>query len=128
MTPADRVKQIRSRARIRNWEFRQRHLARGAWARFRFALAEARAAYAIDESDLATVLDEGFRTDDRGMGLLPQKQLVWVSAQRAQHFATGRALEMRLDAAMLGAEIIALVPFDEEMPSKHGADWPDRTA
>ena len=36
MTNARRVQQIRARARIRRWRFRQRHLSSGAWDRFRF--------------------------------------------------------------------------------------------
>ena len=60
MTLADRVKQIRSRATIRRWAFRQRHLGHGAWDRFRTALAMARDAYAIDEVTLRALVAEGF--------------------------------------------------------------------
>lgn len=111
MRMEDRVKQAHSRARIRRWEFRQRNLARGAWHKFRLALAEARSAYAIGDSELAELIAEGFESDDRGRGLLPEKQLIWISEQRARQLHQARELEMHLDAAMLGAPIIALVRF-----------------
>lgn len=111
MTPARRVKQVRSRVTVRRWEFRQRHLARGAWHRFRLALAAASEAYAIDERELETFVDEGCRFDDRGAGLDPAKQIVWISAERAATLPAGKRLEMRLDASMLAARRLALVPF-----------------
>lgn len=110
MTLADRVKQIRSRATIRRWGFRQRHLGHGAWDRFRTALAMARDAYAIDELTLQTLADEGFPSDRRGEKLEPPREIVWISPERAARLGAP-ALVVRLDAEMLASRHLALVGF-----------------
>ncbi|KAB2896150.1 MAG: hypothetical protein F9K40_15045 [Kofleriaceae bacterium] len=110
MSHARRVKEVRARARVQRWGFRQRALARGAWDRFRLALALARDAYAIDEQTHADLLAEGFRTDDAGAGLEPARRIVWITEARAATLATPK-LAMHLDAAMLATTCLALVPF-----------------
>jgi hypothetical protein len=111
MTIAERVKAVRARALIRRWEYRQRNLAHGAWDRFRTALSRARCAYAIDEATAAVLLAEGFASDDRGRGLEPPRTLVWITEDRAAHLAGARPLALRLDAELLAARCLALVPF-----------------
>ncbi|HWO19683.1 MAG TPA: hypothetical protein VNO30_12940 [Kofleriaceae bacterium] len=111
MTIAERVKAVRARARIRRWEYRQRNLAHGAWDRFRAALAHAREAYAIDEATAAALLAEGFHADDRGRGLEPPRTLIWITEERAARLVGARSLELRLNAELLGANYLALVPF-----------------
>jgi hypothetical protein len=111
MTIADRVKAVRARARVRRWEYRQRNLAHGAWDRFRAALAHAREAYAVDDATSAALLAEGYAVDDRGRGLEPPRTLVWITADRARALAGARPLALRLDAELLGARCLALVPF-----------------
>jgi hypothetical protein len=111
MTIAARVKAIRARARVRRWEYRQRNLAHGAWDRFRAALAHAREAYVIDDATAATLTAEGYANDDRGRGLEPPRTLVWITADRAAHLQDARSIELRLDAELLAARCLALVPF-----------------
>jgi hypothetical protein len=111
MTIAERVKAVRARALVRRWEYRQRNLAHGAWDRFRSALAHARDAYAIDDATAAALLAEGFAADDRGLGLEPPRRLVWITDERAARLAGARSLELRLDAELLAARCLALVPF-----------------
>jgi MoxR-like ATPase len=111
MTIAERVKAVRARALIRRWEYRQRNLAHGAWDRFRAALAHARDAYAIDEATAAALLAEGFAADERGRGLEPPRTIVWVTAERAARLVGARSLVLRLDAELLAAQYLALVPF-----------------
>ena len=108
---ADRVKQVRARARIRRWEFRQRNLAKGAWHRLHLALAHARAAYAIDLQEYEELVREGWTTDPRGEGLAPPRALVWIEAERAARLR-GRAIPLHLDAQLLSARVLALVPFE----------------
>lgn len=114
MTNARRVQQVRSSARVRRWEFRQRNLAHGAWHQFRLALAMAQSAYAINDADYAGLVAEGFASDDRGKRLVPERKLVWISAERARRLDRAAPLEMRFDANMLASRVLALVPFDEE--------------
>jgi hypothetical protein len=111
MTIAERVKAVRARARVRRWEYRQRNLAHGAWARFRAALAHAREAYAIDDATAAALIAEGFNVDDRGGGLEPPRTIVWITAERASRFTGARPIALRLDAELLAARCLALVPF-----------------
>lgn len=111
MTIAERVKAVRARARIRRWEYRQRNLAHGAWARFRVALAHAREAYAIDDATATALIAEGFLIDDRGRGLEPPRTLVWITTERAGRLTGARPIALRLDAELLAARCLALVPF-----------------
>lgn len=111
MTIAARVKAVRARARVRRWEYRQRNLAHGAWDRFRAALAHASEAYVIDDATASALIVEGYASDDRGRGLEPPRTLVWITAERARLLHGARPIELRLDAALLGARCLALVPF-----------------
>lgn len=111
MTIAERVKAVRARARVRRWEYRQRNLAHGAWNRFRAALTHAREAYAIDEATAAALVAEGYAVDDRGRGLEPPRTLIWITAERAARLPGAHPLVLRLDAELLAARSIALVPF-----------------
>ena len=107
-----RVKEIRARARVRRWEYRQHDLANGAWARFREALAQAQHGYAIDEATERALLDEGFSSDARGSLLEPPRTLVWIPRERAVQLVGARPLVLRLDAELLAARRLALVSFD----------------
>ena len=111
MTIALRVKAVRARARVRRWEYRQRNLAHGAWDRFRAALAHAQEAYAIDDATADALVAEGYETDDRGGGLEPARTLVWITADRAARLTSARSIALRLDAELLAARCLALVPF-----------------
>jgi hypothetical protein len=110
VTADERIKAIRARRRIRRWEYRQRNLAHGAWGRFRIALALAREAYAIDDATADVLVADGFATDDHGTRLEPPRRIIWVTAERAATLGS-RPLAMRLDADMLAARVLALVPF-----------------
>jgi hypothetical protein len=111
MTNAQRVKHVRARARVRRWEYRQRHLARGAWHELRLALAAAREVYAIEESELAELVREGCVVDARGRRLEPPRELVWIAPERVAALRTAHRLALRLDAELLAAPVLALVPF-----------------
>jgi hypothetical protein len=112
MTIAARVKAVRTRARVRRWEYRQRNLAHGAWDRFRAALAHAQAAYAIDDETAQALIAEGYIVDQRGRGLEPPRTLVWVTSARVARLEAARPIALRLDAELLAARYIALIPFD----------------
>lgn len=111
MTNARRVKQIQMRARVRGWEFRQRHLAHGAWQRFRLALAMADEAYAVDEVTMQRLVQAGCVSDDRGTALEPPRQIIWITPEQAARLEGARRLALRLDADMLASTRLALVPF-----------------
>jgi len=62
------------------------------------------------------LLAEGFVADDRGRGLEPQRTIVWITEARAAQLVNARPLVLRLDAELLGARCLALVPFPESHP------------
>jgi len=111
VTNARRVKQIQMRARVRRWEFRQRHLAHGAWQRFRLALAMADEAYAVDEATMQSLVGAGCVSDDRGRALEPPRQIVWITPEQVVELGGARRLALRLDADMLATIRLALVAF-----------------
>jgi hypothetical protein len=113
-----RVKEVRARARIQRWQYRQRNLAAGAWGHFREALAQAEHAFAIDEVTARALLDEGVIPDARGALLEPPRTLLWISPERAERLVAARPLVLRLDAELLATRCLALVPFDRVAPSR----------
>jgi hypothetical protein len=68
--------------------------------------------YAVDEATAAVLIGEGYQADDRGLGLAPPRTLVWVTADRVAGIAGARAIALRLDAELLAARWLALVPFE----------------
>ena len=112
MTVAARVKAVHARARVRRWEYRQRNLAHGAWDRFRAALAHAQDAYVIDDEIAQALIAEGYVADQRGRGLEPPRTLVWVTADRVARLDGARPIALRIDADLLAARCLALVPFE----------------
>jgi hypothetical protein len=112
MTIAERVKAVRARARVRRWEYRQRNLAHGAWGRFRAALAHAQEAYILDDETAQALIGEGNIVDERGRGLEPPRTLIWITADRVARFQAARPVELRLDAELLAARYLALIPFE----------------
>lgn len=111
-----RIKEVRARARIQRWQYRQRNLAAGAWAHFREALAQAEHAFAIDEATARALLDEGATPDARGAMLEPPRTLLWISPERAARLEAARPLVLRLDADLLATRRLALVAFDQVAP------------
>lgn len=85
-----RARQVRARAEIRKWEYRQRKHAKGVWFRLRCVLADAAAAYGIDADDAARLLDEGFVPEPVGAELQPEKRLLFISEERLQSIPGSR--------------------------------------
>lgn len=106
-----RVAQIRARRALVAWEIRQEAHAKGAFVRLARALGRAEHALAIDAADASVLVGEGWPRDEAGRDLVPEKHVLWVSAERAAQLASARALEIRLGPDVLAATRIALVPF-----------------
>jgi len=110
---ARQVKQVKARARVRAWEYRQRNHAHGAWLRYRRALAFADRAFAIDESLAGELLARDAVLDEGGQALVPVRTLVWITRDQAAGLRGARPLRLQLGPALLNEPWIALVPFDE---------------
>ena len=114
MTPAleRRLRQFRRRALVRSWEYRQRHHAHGVWFRLRQVLAQASAAYVVSHDEAMTLAAEGHRIEAVGSELDPPKVIVFAAPERIARLASAQPIAVRLTAALLSAECLALAPFE----------------
>ena len=113
MTPVQerRLREVRSRVLVRSFDHRQRHHARGVWFRLRRALTYAKEAYAVPRAEAERLIAEGYPSDAVGQELEPPRIILLVPAARVSRIDSARPLAVRLDAELLSAECLALVPF-----------------
>jgi hypothetical protein len=108
-----RVRQLRSRAAVRAWEYRQRHHAKGVWLRLRRVLADAQTAYVIPEREAERLLAEGVHPEAVGRELEPPRIILFVPAERVARLAGAREVPVRLGVEVLEAPALALVRFPD---------------
>jgi hypothetical protein len=106
-----RVRGARSRALLRSWEYRQRHLAKGVWYRLRRVLAEAREAWAISEAEARRLEAEGYGPEPVGLELEPAKEIFFVPAERLERIEQRHTVALALEAELLESRHLALVAF-----------------
>jgi hypothetical protein len=106
-----RLRQLRSRALVRSWEYRQRQLARGAWFRLRRLLADASDAYVLSPEMAAELIAEGFQPASVGAEFQPRKVIIVIPRERVARIPGVRPVALRLAGDLLMADHIALVPF-----------------
>jgi len=106
-----RVRQARSRAAVRAWEYRQRHLAKGVWYRLRRVLAEASSAWAVPEEVCGRLIAEGHVPEPVGAELEPRKTILFLPEPLVERIPERRPLPLRLGPELLSARHIALVRF-----------------
>lgn len=111
-----RLRQTRSRLLIRAWDYRQQRHARGVWFRLRRALADASEVYALQAEEAERLVAEGHLTEPVGLELEPPRLIIILSPARARRLQAARPLAIALDAALLAAPALALVPFPEASP------------
>ena len=108
-----RARDVRTRAAVRGWEYRQRHLAAGVWLRLRRVLAGAKAAYVISDEDAVRLLAEGHRLEVCGREVAPEKKILFVDERRLAQVESRRPIAVGLGPDFLTASAIALVAFDD---------------
>jgi hypothetical protein len=106
-----RAAEVRARAAVRRWEYRQRHHAKGSWYRLRRVLVDANEAFVISEADAAALLEEGYQPQAVGLELQPPKLLLFVPRERVLRIAGARQIALHLNAELLTARFVALVGF-----------------
>ncbi len=111
---------MRSRVLVRSWDYRQRRHARGVWFRLRRILADAALAYAIPREDALGLMAEGLRAEPVGQELHPPRLILFASRGRIAKIAGARPLHVRLEAELLAAECLALIPFEAGPPVRRG--------
>lgn len=109
----NRVREVRARAMVRAFEYRQRHHAAGVWYRVRRALAAAKAVYVIPVDAAEMLVSEGHVEAACGRDLEPVKRLVFVSDERLSRLPEARPIAVGLGAEFLEATALALVPFGD---------------
>lgn len=107
-----RAREVRSRAVVRAWEYRQRNLSRGVWYRFRRLLVDARECWEISASEAERLVVEGYEPDPVGSELQPPKQVFVVGVERCSAIEDRRQLDVRLSSELLAATHLVLVPFE----------------
>jgi hypothetical protein len=105
------LKEHKKRVLIRAWELRQLEHAKGVWFRLRRVLALSEAVYAIDDDATRELEERGHLPLPLGAELAPPKRLFVVDRSQLQPELTRRPLRIRLDAALLGAVNLVLVPW-----------------
>jgi hypothetical protein len=108
-----RAHDVRTRAAVRKWEYRQRHLAAGVWFRLRRVLADAKAAYVISDEDAVRLLAEGHRLEPCGSEVSPEKRILFVDERRLASVESRRPIALGLGPDFLTASAVALVAFDD---------------
>ena len=121
-----RARDVRTRAAVRSWNYRQRNLAGGVWFRLRRVLADARAAYVISDDDARRLVEEGHQPEACGTEVAPEKTMLFVDEARLSGLISRRQIPVGLGPAFLAARAIALVPFEEARrgrPALWRGDW-----
>lgn len=108
-----RARQLRARALVRAWDYRQRRHARGVWFRLRRVLADAAAAFVIPPDEARQLMAEGHRAEPVGYELQPPKLIVFAKPDRIARIASARPIPVRLSAELLQAECLVLTPFEQ---------------
>jgi hypothetical protein len=108
-----RARAVRTRATVRRWNYRQRHLAAGVWFRLRRILADAKAAYVISERDAGQLAGEGYTLEAYGGCVTPEKLILFVDERRLSQIEARRPIPVNLGPDFLSATAIALVAFDD---------------
>jgi hypothetical protein len=106
-----RARQIRARAAVRAWQYRQRRHAQGTWFRLRRVLVEASEAWAIGAAAADGLIAEGLTPGPVGLELEPPKRMFFLSAGRLAAITDRRRLRVGLGAELLRERDIAPVPF-----------------
>lgn len=107
----ERARQVRARAAVRAWEYRQRHHAKGVWFRLRRLLAATASAWSLPEEEARRLVAEGYEVAAAGSLLEPPKLIVLVPEERLRAVPGRAPVELRLGPDLLAARCLALVPF-----------------
>ncbi len=108
----ERARQVRQRALVRAWDYRQRNLSGGVWFRLRRVLANAREALVIDEEDAHRLIARNHSPLEVGRHLHPEKLIFELSEAEAAQLASAKSIPLRLGPELLTARYLVLHPFD----------------
>lgn len=108
-----RARDVRTRAAIGRWNYRQRDLAAGVWFRLRRVLADAKAAYVISDEDARRLIAEGYEPEACGSDVAPARTIVFVDETRLANLESRQQIPVGVGPDFLTARAIALIAFDD---------------
>ena len=109
---ARRVRAIKARSQVRGWEYRQRDLSHGSWAKLRHLYALSAKAYALDETTCTALEARGYVAEAVGGMFQPMKRIYFVSIDEVPELPP-TPLRLELGPALLQAARVALVSFSD---------------
>ena len=115
------VRQMRERALVRAWEYRQRNLSKGVWFRLRRVLADAAQVLAASDEVANDLESRGYQPLPIGAELEPKKRLFLVDDPMSFDVSACRSMPVRLGQEFLRARNLILVPFPRD-DSPFGSD------
>jgi len=107
-----RARQVRARAVVRRWEYRQRRFAKGSWYRLRRLLADAQECWVAPGQAREQLLARGYRPVPVGHELAPAKDIFVVPVAEVEAVAGARRIRVGLTAELLQAACVMLVLFE----------------
>ena len=109
-----RAKEVRTRAVVRAWEYRQRDYAKGVWFRLRRTLTDASAAFAISESLANQLIAAGFSPLPVGRQLHPERTIFLLGRNQLENLHDLREVPLHL-GPILHEPYLILLSMDEEV-------------
>jgi len=106
-----RAKEVRARAAVRSFEYRQRGHAAGVWGRLRRLLASAEAAFVVPEAAAFALLAEGLTPHPIGLELEPPRIILVLPRDRVLAIPGAQEIAVRMSVELLSARCLVLLPF-----------------
>ena len=109
-----RVRLVRAQASVRRFEYRQRNLAKGTWAKLRRELALSERVFALSEEAASALEARGRSPLPVGLALHPQRRIYLISEGDLEALGLDATAErpVQLDTVIDNA-FLALLPFTE---------------
>ena len=107
-----RVQDLRKRALIRSWQYRQRNHSRGVWYRLRRTLVDAAEAWIVDDCDAERLESLGNVAVPVGRELNPPKRMYFVTRTQLESVSSARRIPVRLGRELLEARNLVLIAHD----------------
>jgi hypothetical protein len=110
----ERLRQMKARAAIQQWEARQVAHAGGVWFRLQLLLAATRRALIISTDDVVLLQRAGFEPHLVGMELEPPKSLFVLGEEMIPAAVVGSEIPLQDAQRILLAPAAILIPFRPE--------------
>jgi len=107
----ERLRQMKARIAIQQWEARQVDHAGGVWFHLQLLLASTRRALVLTADEAAVLRNGGFEPDPIGMRLEPPKSFFVLSEEMVPPGVVGSEVPLQEAQRILLAPAAILIPF-----------------